>query len=118
MAREALIEARNAGLATAEVFNNIAYTYLQERDLKHAEETLEQAIRLNPNDATIYYNKGNALSDLKRYEEAVVAYEQAIRFNPGHARAYFSKAVALEQLERSKEAQQAYGKARLLGYST
>jgi Flp pilus assembly protein TadD len=49
-------------------------------DLKRYEEAIaafDQAIRLNPNDATFYYGKGIALNDLNRYEEAKQVFEKA-----------------------------------------
>jgi tetratricopeptide (TPR) repeat protein len=38
---------------------------------------LEQAIRLDPDDADAYYNQGIALQNLERYEQALAAFEQA-----------------------------------------
>src|ERR1700680_3777011 len=76
-------------------------------DLKRFEEALaayEQAIRLDPDDAAIYYNKSAALMDLKRYEEAVIALEQAIRLDPNDTYAYTNKGVALIELKRYEEA--------------
>lgn len=60
--------------------------------------------------------EGNALFDLKRYEEALAAHEQAIRLDPNYALAYYGKGVALESLGKKTEAQQAYARARQLGY--
>ena len=40
-------------------------------------EACEQAIRLDPNDANAYQNKGDALKRLNRMREAVLAYEMA-----------------------------------------
>ena len=48
-------------------------------------------IKLNPNNADIYYYKGNALSKLKNYEEAIEAYDMAIKLNPNDADGYFYK---------------------------
>jgi tetratricopeptide (TPR) repeat protein len=48
------------------------------RDLKQFPEALiayEQSIRLDPNDAAAYFNKGYALNELKRYEEGLAACE-------------------------------------------
>jgi len=76
----------------------------------------EEAIRLDPNHATAYNNKGNALYVLRRYEEALVAYEQAIRLDPNDATAYKGKGDAFTKLGNLREARQAYEKARQLGY--
>jgi tetratricopeptide (TPR) repeat protein len=64
-----------------------------------------------------WLNEGNALHNLKRYDEALVAYEQAIRLDPNDALAYIGKGLALDNLGQSREAKQAYDKARQLGYT-
>src|SRR5437764_903772 len=90
------------------------------RNLKQYSEALEaseQAIRLDPSNASAYLNKGYALHSLKRYEEALEAYEQAIRLNPNYVLAYNNKGNTLQELNRKEEALEAYDKARQLGYS-
>lgn len=75
--------------------------------LKRYEEAIvayDQAIKLNPNSATAYYNKGNVLSWLRRYQEALVTYEQAIRLDPTSSLAYIGKGNALNELQRYEEA--------------
>ena len=64
-----------------------------------------------------WFNEGNTLENLKRYDEALAAYEQAIRLDPNYASAYHNKGVALDNLGKSREAKQAYDKARQLGYT-
>jgi tetratricopeptide (TPR) repeat protein len=51
-----------------------------------------------------WFDEGNALRDLKRYEEALAAYEQAIRLDPNYAVAYGNKGNALRSLKRYEEA--------------
>lgn len=88
-------------------------------DLKQYSKALtayEQALRLDPNYARAYTNKGLALRNLKRYEEGLVACEQAIRLDPNHAWAYQNKGDALNGLNRQKEAKEAYKMALQLGY--
>ena len=65
-----------------------------------------------------WLKEGIALNELKRYEEAIVAYDQAIRLDPNYARAYINKGLALDQLGRGQEAQQAREKAKQLGYGS
>jgi tetratricopeptide (TPR) repeat protein len=76
-------------------------------DLSRYEEAIaayDQAIRLDPNNADAYNNKGVDLYDLKRYEEAIVAYDQAIRLDPNNADAYYNKGNTLYDLKRYEEA--------------
>ena len=77
----------------------------------------EQAIRLDPNYASVYAIKGVVLSSLNRYQEALEACEQAIRLDPNSFSPYAIKGYALERVNRNKEAQQAFEKARQLGFS-
>jgi tetratricopeptide (TPR) repeat protein len=60
----------------------------------------EQAIRLDPNYANTYANKGAALIALGRYQEGLIACEQAIRLDPGLTIAYNNKSYALNKLGR------------------
>ncbi len=71
----------------------------------------DQAIRLDPNYATAYYNKGNSLRNLQRYDEAIRAYDQAIRLDPNDAAAYYNKGNSLRNLQRYDEAIRAYDQA-------
>jgi len=90
------------------------------RNRKRYEEALaayEQAIRIDPNNALAYSNKGYILYELKMYEEALAAYDQVIRLDPNYAFVYHNKGNALYGLNRKEEAQQAYEKDRQLGYS-
>ena len=41
-----------------------------------------KTIRLNPDEARAYYNRGVAKSELGKYFEAISDYDEAIRLNP------------------------------------
>ncbi|HEY6409108.1 MAG TPA: tetratricopeptide repeat protein [Ktedonobacteraceae bacterium] len=58
-----------------------------------------------------WLDEGNALINLKRDEEAIVAYEQAIRLDPNFAFAYIGKGTALYDLKRDEEALASYEQA-------
>ncbi|KAM3131672.1 hypothetical protein pb186bvf_016203 [Paramecium bursaria] len=62
------------------------------------------ALRINPNDATLYYNKAQALHKLKQYKAAIQMYDEAIRINPGNAIFSSSKGVALKNNQQYGEA--------------
>jgi tetratricopeptide (TPR) repeat protein len=55
----------------------------------------DKAIALNPNDSTIYYNKGNALFALGRHEEAEAAYKESLLRNPNDPDAYYNYGLYL-----------------------
>lgn len=50
------------------------------------------------------YNKGYALSELTRHEEAIVCCNQALEIDPKYASAWFNKGNALWALGRAREA--------------
>jgi len=59
---------------------------------------------------------GNALNDLKRYQDALNAYEKALQIDSQYATAYYNKSSVLINLQRDGEAQQAEEMAQRLGY--
>jgi tetratricopeptide (TPR) repeat protein len=77
----------------------------------------EQITRLDPNDATAYEKKGDALSKLKRFEEALIAYEQVTHLDPNKVRVYQKKGDVLRELERFEEALVAYEKFNQLAHN-
>jgi len=70
-----------------------------------------QKVEMSPKTSFDWLSKGNALFDLKRYEEALTAYDQALRLDPNNALAYTRKGNALGDLKRSEEALAAHEQA-------
>ena len=58
-----------------------------------------------------WFEEGNALYSLKRYEEALTAYEKAIRLDPNDPTYHVNKGNALLSLKRYEEALTAYEEA-------
>jgi tetratricopeptide (TPR) repeat protein len=79
----------------------IAY---QNRDYERAVQLISKAISINPKVASPYYNRGNALKELGRLEEALVSYDEAIALEPNFAEAYSNRGSALKELGRFEEA--------------
>ena len=84
---------------------------LSENDLNRKIEFYSQAIELNPKFAEAYNNRGNAKSNMKRYEEAIEDYDKAIGFNPNFAEAYNNRGNTKFDMKRYEEAIEDYGKA-------
>ncbi|NYT17436.1 MAG: tetratricopeptide repeat protein [Methanomicrobiales archaeon] len=63
-------------------------------------------MRKHPNyagfDAELWTNKGDALSRLGRYEEAVAAYEKALEINPKYERAEQGRTKAMDTILRAR----------------
>ena len=57
-------------------------------------EAFDQAIRLNPNFALAFYNRGNAYDGKGQPDRAIGDYDQAIRLNPNYAKAFNNRGLA------------------------
>ena len=76
---------------TAVQWNQKALGLWRERkftDSNQALMFLNQAIRLDPNFADAYHNRGSAYLDLDQYDRAIDDYNQAIRLDPNSAPSY------------------------------
>jgi len=76
-----------------------------------AVEAFDKAIKLNPNSATAWNNKGIALKSQNKYDEAIVAHDKATELNPQLADAWYNKGMALYDQNKYDEAIIAYDKA-------
>jgi predicted O-linked N-acetylglucosamine transferase (SPINDLY family) len=73
--------------------------------------SFDQSISLAPDDASTFYNRGNALQELKRFDAAVTSYDQAIALKPDYAGAFYNRGNALRELGRTDEALASYNQA-------
>jgi tetratricopeptide (TPR) repeat protein len=62
-------------------------------------------------DSDAWFNKGNALANLNKYDEAITVFDKAIEINPQDSITWYSKGVALSYLNRLDEAIKAYDKS-------
>ncbi len=85
--------------------------FLGRNDNEEALESYKQAIFLDPNDASAYLGKSEALNKLDRYQEALKASEQVINLDPNIASAWNNKGYASEGLKQYNEALNAYDQA-------
>ena len=74
----------------------------------------DRAIALAADDASAFYNRGIALQELRRFEEAVASYDRAIALKPGYAGTFFNRGNALHALKRFDEALASYDHAIML----
>ncbi|MBT9317646.1 tetratricopeptide repeat protein [Leptothoe spongobia] len=66
--------------------------------------SFNQAIKLNPDYTTAFYNRGIALTKLGRYEEAIESYDKAIELDPNISDFWHNKAIAFFLLGRYEKA--------------
>lgn len=84
--------------------NNASYACVVLKKYKDAVTYADQAIAIDPRNATAYGNKGIALKELGRYEEAVKTLEKAHSLDKFNAFSLCHKASALNYLGREEEA--------------
>ena len=65
-------------------------------------------------DAETFFNRGNVLLELKKYDEALANYDRAIELKPDYAEAYSKRGNALIDLKRLNEALASYDRAIVL----
>jgi len=71
----------------------------------------DKALALKPDYANAYSDRGIALQDLKRLEDALASYDKALAIQPDHAGAYGNRGNVLQELKRLDEALASYDKA-------
>ncbi len=76
-----------------------------------AAELIGKAIEIDPNSAAAYTNRGNALQDLKRLDEALDSFDRASELKPEYAEAPNNRGNVLHELKRLDEALDSYDRA-------
>ena len=71
----------------------------------------DHAIRLKPDYAEAYSNRGNALTQLKRLDDALASHDRALALRPAYAEACNNRANVLKELGRLEEALASYDRA-------
>jgi tetratricopeptide (TPR) repeat protein len=71
---------------------------------------IDIALKINPKAASAHNNRGNALLELKRFDEALAGYDKALALKPDFAEAFNNRGKALQELKRF-EALASYDKA-------
>ncbi len=74
-------------------------------------DLINQAIEINPNDASYHSNRGNAQQKLKQFDAAVSSYERAIELKPDYADAYSNRGISLQKLGKLDAAVDSYKSA-------
>ena len=69
-------------------------------------DAYDKAIRLEPDYAEAYNNRGIAKNNLGRHEEAIADYDEAIRLKPDYTMAYNNRGKTNALLNRTDEARQ------------
>ena len=95
----------------ARAWFSVGYLCGEKSDFKAALNAYDKAIRLKPDKAVAYNNRGVAKNGLGRHEKAIADYDEAIRLNPGNAETYNNRGNAKNGLGRHEEAIADFDKA-------
>ena len=96
--------------AQAQEHHNLGLKYYREKNYDDAVKELQEAVKLDPRNATIVNNLGFTLYRSEKYEESLVWLLKAIEIDPRRAVAYANLADAYMKLGKTGEARQYYEK--------
>ncbi|TAE90940.1 MAG: TIGR04372 family glycosyltransferase [Verrucomicrobia bacterium] len=88
-----------------------ANKFKQEGKIAEAIDNYRIAIEQNPNFYWSHHNLGEALAELRVWDEAVASYHNAIKLNPNSAYSYYKMGESLAKLGKVKEVITAYIRA-------
>lgn len=89
----------------AERHTNLGSSHLTQGRIQEGIAEFDGAIRLDPQYARAYYNRGIAYGDLGEFERTITNLGEAIRLDPQYASAYYTRGTAygiLGQLRKAK----------------
>ena len=75
------------------LLTNLGTIARQKGRLEDAVRIIGKSLQINSNQPNALNNRGNALKDLKRLDEALASYDRAIALNPDYAEAYWNKSL-------------------------
>jgi predicted O-linked N-acetylglucosamine transferase (SPINDLY family) len=113
-AREFSLQAILVDPQHIEAYHAVANCFAEEAKFSDALIYCNKIISMEPESAglaEVYSNRGNALSRLHRYEEAIASCNRAIVLNPKLAQAYTNLGFALNDVNRHEEALDNFEKA-------
>jgi peptidoglycan/xylan/chitin deacetylase (PgdA/CDA1 family)/uncharacterized caspase-like protein len=96
--------------AQAQNHHNMGLKFYREKKYDEALAELDQAIKLDPKNATIVNNYGFTLYKMERYQESIEWFLKTINIDQNRALAYVNLADAYLKLDKKKEARQNYEK--------
>lgn len=103
-----------AGLANAEIYNNLGITLRQLGERPAALVCYERSLAIKPESGSAMMNKANVLRDLGRYAEAEQLYRQVCAHQGDVAHHWFNLALVVRDQGRLEEARELVDRARAI----
>lgn len=96
----------------ARAYCNLVYSYTENKQYDVAIDLLQRSIAINPRNALVFYNLGNAFSASGRYEQGIESYRRAIALNGTYFDPdfHFNLGLALYRAGRRAEARAVFEK--------
>lgn len=91
----AIKEARKSSPKDLNLLLNEAQLYIKLKDMDKFGALMEEAIQLDPNNPTLFFNLGVVNQDEGKTEEAISYYKKAIELKPDYGDAYMNLAAAI-----------------------
>ncbi|WP_439130462.1 tetratricopeptide repeat protein [Polaribacter sp.] len=91
----AIKEARKSNPKDLNLLLNEAQLYIKLEQMDKFGALMEEAIELDPNNPTLFFNLGVVNQNEKKTEQAITYYKKAIEIKPDYADAYMNLAVAI-----------------------
>ena len=92
----------------AAVHHSLGFAYYKEGEFDLAQEALQKAIELNPQNANYHYVWGQLLEDWTElegaWEKAIHEFTRAIELNPSYIEAWYNRGLLYEKLEDLEKA--------------
>ena len=86
------------------VLSMLSSIAVEEKQYEHALQLVDQAIKIDPNDAVAHNNRGNVLSAMQKTDAAKAAFVKALSLNPEYIQAHYNLAVVLEDQHQWNQA--------------
>lgn len=89
----------------------LAAYYHDKGDNKKADEYIEKAVRLNPNNSDVRFIQGNIFYKQKDYDNAIIAYKKTVELNPKGDNPWRKLALCYKEKKDYKKALESINKA-------
>ena len=83
----------------------------KQKDFNGAKNLLDEAVKLNPDNAEAYFGRGTTYLDLKQYARAIKDFDKNIELEPNKADSYINRGFAYSHLGQKERAIQDFNKA-------